>query len=54
MGEFVEFEADAIISYYQIGERPHTITYKSRLTQKKLHKKTDAIFSIYGKNGIIP
>jgi hypothetical protein len=32
----------------------HTITYKSRLTQKKLHKKTDAIFSIYGKNGIIP
>ena len=26
----------------------HTITYKSRLTQKKLHKKTDAIFSIYG------
>ena len=32
----------------------HTITYKSRLTQKKLHKKTDGIFSIYGKNGIIP
>ena len=26
----------------------HTITYKSRLTQKKLYKKTDAIFSIYG------
>ena len=26
----------------------NTITYKSRLTQKKLHKKTDAIFSIYG------
>ena len=26
----------------------YTITYKSRLTQKKLHKKTDAIFSIYG------
>ena len=22
MGEFVEFEADAIISYNQIGERP--------------------------------
>ena len=22
MGEFVEFEADAIISCYQIGERP--------------------------------
>ena len=22
------------------------------LTQKKLYKKTDAIFSIYGKNGI--
>ena len=32
----------------------NTITYKSRLTQKKWHKKTDAIFSIYGKNGIIP
>ena len=32
----------------------HTITYKSRLTQKKLYKKNDAIFSIYGKNGIIP
>ena len=31
-----------------------TITYKSRLTQKKWHKKTDAIFSIHGKNGIIP
>ena len=31
-----------------------TTTYKSRLTQKKLYKKTDAIFSIYGKNGIIP
>ena len=31
-----------------------TITYKSRLTQKKLHKKTDAIFSIYGRNGINP
>ena len=28
--------------------RAHTITYKSRLTQKKLYKKTDAIFSIYG------
>ena len=26
----------------------NTITYKSMLTQKKLHKKTDAIFSIYG------
>ena len=32
----------------------NTITYKSRLTQKKLHKKNDAIFSIYEKNGIIP
>ena len=32
----------------------NTITYKSRLTQKKLHKKTDAIFSIYGRNGINP
>ena len=31
-----------------------TITYKSRLTQKKLYKKTDAIFSVYGKKGIIP
>ena len=31
-----------------------TITYKSSLTQKKLYNKTDAIFSIYGKNGIIP
>ena len=31
-----------------------TITYKSGLTQKKLHKKNDAIFSIYGKNGINP
>ena len=30
----------------------YTITYKSRLTQKKLYKKTDAIFSIYGRNGI--
>ena len=30
------------------------ITYKSRLTQTKLHKKNDAIFSIYGKNGIMP
>ena len=26
----------------------YTITYKSRLTQKKLYKKSDAIFSIYG------
>ena len=31
-----------------------TITYKSSLTQKKLYKKTNAIFSMYGKNGIIP
>ena len=31
-----------------------TITSKSRLTQKKCSKKTDAIFSIYGTNGIIP
>ena len=31
-----------------------TITYKSRLSQKKLYKKTDAIFSIYGRNGINP
>ena len=32
----------------------NTITYKSRLTQKKLHKKNDAISSIYGKNGMMP
>ena len=32
----------------------YTITYKSRLTQKKLYKKNDAIFSIYGRNGIKP
>ena len=31
-----------------------TITYKFRLTQKKLYKKTNAIFSIYGRNGINP
>ena len=31
-----------------------TITYKSRLTPKKLYKKTDAIFSIYWRNGINP
>ena len=36
------------------GKLLNTITYKSRLTQKKLYKETDAIFSIYGKNGIIP
>ena len=32
----------------------HTVTYKSRLTPKKLYKKRDAISSIYGRNGIIP
>ena len=32
----------------------HTITYKSRLTSKKWHKKTDAIFSIFVRNGINP
>ena len=32
----------------------NTITQKSRLTQKKCPKKTDAIFSIYGRNGTIP
>ena len=37
-----------------ILRKMYTITYKSRLTQKKLYKKTDAIFSIYGKNEIIP
>ena len=30
------------------------ITYKSRLTPKKCHKKPDGIFSIYGRNGITP
>ena len=29
-----------------------TTTYKSRLTQKKMYKNTDAIFSIYGKTGL--
>ena len=32
----------------------NTITYKSSLTQKKMYNKTDAIFNIYGKNGINP
>ena len=32
----------------------HTITYKSRLNQKILYKKTDASFCIYGRNGINP
>ena len=32
----------------------HTTTCKFILTQKKLYKKTNAIFSVYGKNGIIP
>ena len=31
-----------------------TITYKCILTQKELYKKADAIFSIFGKNGINP
>ena len=31
-----------------------TITYKSSLTPQKMYKKTNAIFSMYGKNGIIP
>ena len=31
-----------------------TIPYKSSLTQKNLYNITDAIFSIYGKNGINP
>ena len=30
----------------------HTITYKSRLTQKKLYKKTNAIFRCMGKTGL--
>ena len=32
----------------------NTITYKSSLTPQKMYKKTNAIFSMYGKNGIIP
>ena len=32
----------------------YTITYKSKLTPKKCTKKPDAIFSIHGKNGIMP
>ena len=32
----------------------YTITYKWSLTQKKLDNKTDAIFSMYGKNRINP
>ena len=39
---------------FQKTKPTYTITYKSRLTQKKLYKKTDAIFSIYGRNGINP
>ena len=35
-------------------DKLYTITYKSSLTRKKLYTKTDAIFSIYGKNGINP
>ena len=34
--------------YLFLTWKGHTITYKSRLTQKKLYKKNDAIFSIYG------
>ena len=32
----------------------NTTTYNSRVTQKKWHKKTNAIFSSLGKNGIVP
>ena len=32
----------------------YTTTYNSRVTQKKWHKKTNAIFSSLGKNGIVP
>ena len=32
----------------------NTTTYKSSLTQKKLYKKTNAIFSIYGKKRDYP
>ena len=44
------------ICHGMVGVRTtsYTITYKSRLTQKKLYKNTDAIFSIYGRNGINP
>ena len=40
--------------FFKSKKLVYTITYKSSLTQKKLYKKTNAIFSIYGKNGIIP
>ena len=46
-------QTDCIQTAEKPAEKPseslhNTITYKSRLTQKKLYKKTDAIFSIYG------
>jgi len=42
------------ISSMNLERMEHTITYKSRLTQTKLYKKRDAIFSIYERNGIMP
>ena len=51
--EFVQYEKTKTQNFGKIYYC-HTITYKSRLTQKKLHKKTDATFSIYGRNGINP
>ena len=41
-------------NFVAFSEYLYTTTYKSMLTQKKWHKKSNAISSIYGKNGIIP
>ena len=45
---------DPNLNFKRAFQVRYTITYKSSLTQKKLYKKTNAIFSMYGKNGIIP
>ena len=52
--EIVEQAKTGLPSIYLSGTDLNTITYKFRLTQKKLHTKTDAIYSIYGRNGINP
>ena len=44
-------DIDRLVKLSKLGR---TITYKLSLTQKKLYNKTDAIFSIYRKNGINP
>ena len=44
--EFDNKIVDAQELLHRLG-RDNTTTYKSRLTQKKLYKKNDAIFSIY-------